>query len=90
MVFALRKAVSVFLSALFFNTKISQKLFIEILSAIIFARQVIINEERSEDKVADTLNVNEIIEDFPILKQQVNGKRLAYLDTTATSQNHFK
>ena len=47
---------------------------------------MIINEERSEDKVADTLNVNEIIEDFPILKQQVNGKRLAYLDTTATSQ----
>ena len=47
---------------------------------------MIINEERSEDKVADTLNVNEIIEDFPILKQQVNGKRLAHLDTTATSQ----
>ena len=47
---------------------------------------MIINEERSEDKVADTLNVNEIIEDFPILKEQVNGKRLAYLDTTATSQ----
>lgn len=39
------------------------------------------------DIVAETtLNVNEVIEDFPILKQQVNGKRLAYLDTTATSQ----
>ncbi len=48
---------------------------------------MIINEERSVDIVAETtLNVNEVIEDFPILKQQVNGKRLAYLDTTATSQ----
>ncbi|WP_438461570.1 cysteine desulfurase [Staphylococcus pseudintermedius] len=37
--------------------------------------------------VADTkLNVEAIIKDFPILKQQVNGKRLAYLDSTATSQ----
>lgn len=30
--------------------------------------------------VADTkLNVEAIIKDFPILEQQVNGKRLAYL-----------
>lgn len=37
--------------------------------------------------VADTkLNVAAIIKDFPILEQQVNGKRLAYLDSTATSQ----
>ncbi|WP_251519279.1 MULTISPECIES: cysteine desulfurase [Staphylococcus] len=32
------------------------------------------------------LNVNEIIKDFPILNQKVNNKRLAYLDSTATSQ----
>ncbi|HAR6397912.1 cysteine desulfurase [Staphylococcus pseudintermedius] len=32
------------------------------------------------------LNVEAIIKDFPILEQQVNGKRLAYLDSTATSQ----
>ncbi|MDQ7192346.1 cysteine desulfurase [Staphylococcus felis] len=38
-------------------------------------------------KVADTnLNVDAIIQDFPILNQKVNGKRLAYLDSTATSQ----
>lgn len=37
--------------------------------------------------VADTkLNVEAIIKDFPILEQQVNGKRIAYLDSTATSQ----
>ncbi len=37
--------------------------------------------------VTDTkLNVEAIIKDFPILEQQVNGKRLAYLDSTATSQ----
>nr|WP_206167754.1 cysteine desulfurase [Staphylococcus rostri] len=37
--------------------------------------------------VADTqLDVKAIIQDFPILEQQVNGKRLAYLDSTATSQ----
>lgn len=36
--------------------------------------------------VTESLNVQEIIKDFPILNQQVNGKRLAYLDTTATSQ----
>ncbi|EKU45714.1 cysteine desulfurase [Staphylococcus massiliensis] len=33
-----------------------------------------------------TFNVENIIKDFPILDQQVNGKRLAYLDSTATSQ----
>ena len=33
-----------------------------------------------------TFNVNNVIKDFPILEQQVNGKRLAYLDSTATSQ----
>lgn len=38
------------------------------------------------NNLTDTLNVTEIIKDFPILNQQVNGKRLAYLDTTATSQ----
>ncbi|MCI2804424.1 cysteine desulfurase [Staphylococcus pettenkoferi] len=38
------------------------------------------------NRMAETLNVNEIIKDFPILNQQVNGKRLAYLDTSATSQ----
>ncbi|HEC2153996.1 TPA: cysteine desulfurase [Staphylococcus delphini] len=37
--------------------------------------------------MADTkLNVEAIIKDFPILEQQVNRKRLAYLDSTATSQ----
>ncbi|QLK85582.1 cysteine desulfurase [Staphylococcus sp. 17KM0847] len=37
--------------------------------------------------MADTqLDVKAIIQDFPILDQQVNGKRLAYLDSTATSQ----
>ncbi|WP_373319395.1 cysteine desulfurase [Staphylococcus americanisciuri] len=37
--------------------------------------------------MADTqLDVKAIIQDFPILGQQVNGKRLAYLDSTATSQ----
>ncbi|MEB6065809.1 cysteine desulfurase [Staphylococcus arlettae] len=38
------------------------------------------------NKVTESLNVQEIIKDFPILNQKVNGKRLAYLDTTATSQ----
>ena len=33
-----------------------------------------------------TFDVNNVIKDFPILEQQVNGKRLAYLDSTATSQ----
>ena len=36
--------------------------------------------------MTESLNVQEIIKDFPILNQKVNGKRLAYLDTTATSQ----
>ncbi|MBI5974112.1 cysteine desulfurase [Staphylococcus canis] len=37
--------------------------------------------------MADTkINVDAIIQDFPILNQKVNGKRLAYLDSTATSQ----
>ncbi|MDT3960331.1 cysteine desulfurase [Staphylococcus kloosii] len=36
--------------------------------------------------MTESLNVQEIIKDFPILNQQVNGNRLAYLDTTATSQ----
>ena len=40
--------------------------------------------------VTESLNVQEIIKDFPILNQQVNGKRLAYLDTTATSQTPVK
>lgn len=31
-------------------------------------------------------DVEAIIKDFPILKQKINGKRLAYLDSTATSQ----
>ncbi|MCY1037509.1 cysteine desulfurase [Staphylococcus nepalensis] len=36
--------------------------------------------------MTELLNVNEIIKDFPILNQEVNNNRLAYLDTTATSQ----
>ncbi len=32
------------------------------------------------------MNVNDIRKDFPILDQQVNGKDLIYLDTSATSQ----
>lgn len=31
-------------------------------------------------------DVEAVIKDFPILKEKVNGKRLAYLDSTATSQ----
>lgn len=31
-------------------------------------------------------DVEAIIKDFPILNEKVNGKRLAYLDSTATSQ----
>nr|WP_172793161.1 cysteine desulfurase [Staphylococcus sp. NAM3COL9] len=38
------------------------------------------------DNLTESLNVSEIIKDFPILKQQVHGNRLAYLDSTATSQ----
>lgn len=34
-----------------------------------------------------SFDVNEVIKDFPILgSKKVNGKRLAYLDSTATSQ----
>ncbi|KTT85978.1 cysteine desulfurase [Mammaliicoccus sciuri] len=33
-----------------------------------------------------TFNVEKIIKDFPILEQQVNGSRLVYLDSSATSQ----
>ncbi|MGI2241345.1 cysteine desulfurase [Staphylococcus cohnii] len=36
--------------------------------------------------MTQSLNVNEILKDFPILNQKVNNNRLAYLDTTATSQ----
>ncbi len=32
------------------------------------------------------LNIQKIKEDFPILKRRVNGKRLVYLDSAATSQ----
>ena len=38
------------------------------------------------DNLPQSLNVNEILKDFPILNQKVNNNRLAYLDTTATSQ----
>ncbi|MDW8553517.1 aminotransferase class V-fold PLP-dependent enzyme, partial [Staphylococcus nepalensis] len=38
------------------------------------------------NNLTESLNVNEIIKDFPILNQEVNNNRLAYLDTTATSQ----
>lgn len=38
------------------------------------------------DKLTESLNVSEIVKDFPILEQQVHGNRLAYLDSTATSQ----
>lgn len=34
----------------------------------------------------EALDVARIREDFPILKRQINGKRLAYLDNAATSQ----
>ena len=33
-----------------------------------------------------TFNVEKIIKDFPILEQEVNGSRLVYLDSSATSQ----
>ena len=33
-----------------------------------------------------SLDVKAVIKDFPILEQKVNNKRLAYLDSTATSQ----
>ncbi|WP_394802475.1 cysteine desulfurase [Staphylococcus equorum] len=36
--------------------------------------------------MTESLNVSEIVKDFPILKQQVHGNSLAYLDSTATSQ----
>ncbi|MGC8194767.1 cysteine desulfurase [Staphylococcus sp. IPLA37011] len=36
--------------------------------------------------MTESLNVSEIVKDFPILEQQVHGNRLAYLDSTATSQ----
>ncbi|MGD3157445.1 cysteine desulfurase [Staphylococcus cohnii] len=36
--------------------------------------------------MTQSLNANEILKDFPILNQKVNNNRLAYLDTTATSQ----
>ncbi|MDK9845329.1 cysteine desulfurase [Staphylococcus equorum] len=38
------------------------------------------------DNLTESLNVSEIVKDFPILKQQVHGNSLAYLDSTATSQ----
>ncbi|MDG0821650.1 MAG: cysteine desulfurase [Staphylococcus equorum] len=38
------------------------------------------------DNLTESLNVSEIVKDFPILEQQVHGNRLAYLDSTATSQ----
>lgn len=33
-----------------------------------------------------TFNVEKVKKDFPILKQEVNGKKLVYLDSSATSQ----
>ena len=36
--------------------------------------------------LATGFNVHKIREDFPILKQQVHGKRLVYLDNAATTQ----
>ncbi|HIW38666.1 MAG TPA: aminotransferase class V-fold PLP-dependent enzyme, partial [Candidatus Jeotgalicoccus stercoravium] len=33
------------------------------------------------------MDVNKIRQDFPILAEQVNGKDLIYLDTSATSQS---
>ena len=32
------------------------------------------------------MNIKRIKKDFPILKREVNGKRLVYLDNAATSQ----
>jgi cysteine desulfurase/selenocysteine lyase len=40
----------------------------------------------SQDASAGTFDVYKIREDFPILKQTVNGKPLVYLDNAATSQ----
>ena len=36
--------------------------------------------------MSDTLDVARIKADFPILERQVQGKRLVYLDSAATSQ----
>ncbi|MGM0602531.1 MAG: cysteine desulfurase [Bacillota bacterium] len=38
------------------------------------------------DLKADKLNIDRIKEDFPILKKNVNGKKLHYLDNAATTQ----
>jgi len=37
-------------------------------------------------KLKQTLNVNEIRKDFPVLSRMINGKQLIYLDNAATTQ----
>lgn len=43
-------------------------------------------QEDGAKKTISKLDVARLREDFPILKRQVNGKRLVYLDNAATSQ----
>jgi cysteine desulfurase / selenocysteine lyase len=43
-------------------------------------------EQLSKEIGIDTWNVERIREDFPVLRQTVNGKPLAYLDNAASSQ----
>ena len=45
-----------------------------------------IGAPKNRNGSADSFDVNRIREDFPILKQQVNGRPLVYLDNAATSQ----
>nr|WP_315294087.1 cysteine desulfurase [Mammaliicoccus lentus] len=42
--------------------------------------------ERSDNVAESTFNVEKVKKDFPILEQEVNGKKLVYLDSSATSQ----
>jgi cysteine desulfurase/selenocysteine lyase len=45
-----------------------------------------IDSPKTENDMSSSFDVNRIREDFPILKQQVHGKPLVYLDNAATSQ----
>ncbi|WP_426402082.1 cysteine desulfurase [Mammaliicoccus lentus] len=42
--------------------------------------------ERSDNVAESTFNVEKVKKNFPILEQEVNGKKLVYLDSSATSQ----
>ncbi len=42
--------------------------------------------QETRDRVGSALDVNAIRSDFPILKREIYGKRLVYLDNAATSQ----